>query len=423
MKIFLVAGEVSWEIKNKLEENEIYNVVRIERSLDEAYYFLENNSIDFDYLLLLDYGINIQIEKMKNIFQQITTLLENQKKQLIFISNEDSFQEFAIEVSRNSENVKLISLDKIKIPVEFIFNALEKIHVSKELGNQGNGKKEKSEKWKFFGNGAKKKKIIETKSNKVIGITGHSGSGISSTAANIAELASKNGLKTLIVDLNLDNKGQNLYFEKFGEEIEKEEDLKMSVIKCFYNPENYAENTCRINDKLYLAGLGYTLAKNEKTLDVINSVKLANLITILKLKFNLIILDIPLNLLKSMDKAIIYFDKFGVCVNNNMHSIINTIMELETFDKQFIDVFWTKANLINTKYNKNSEYNGKEFSESLVKEIIISLGQDLSSEIQNIGKISHSNNFEIQYDRGKKMYGVSTEFYNEYMDILNKFID
>jgi len=119
---------------------------------------------------------------------------------------------------------------------------------------------------------------------KVIVVTGCRGAGATSTAANLAIESSAQGLSTILVDMDIQYRGVNLYFPKFGDEVEYNPDLSYSLVRCVIKPDSYDINSCRINDNLFVTTLAYSISSKDKLLEIIDLKKLSAFINFLRLK-------------------------------------------------------------------------------------------------------------------------------------------
>lgn len=72
---------------------------------------------------------------------------------------------------------------------------------------------------------------ISKGTSRVIAITGHRGSGLTSTAVNIAHEANKRGLSAILVDLDTDYRSTNLYCNDFYE-MAKNADVRRGADSC-----------------------------------------------------------------------------------------------------------------------------------------------------------------------------------------------
>ncbi|NMB34512.1 MAG: CpsD/CapB family tyrosine-protein kinase [Clostridium sp.] len=262
--------------------------------------------------------------------------------------------------------------------------------------------------------------LFSTNINRFIAITGHRGSGVTSTAANLAMEASVQGLKTIIIDFDLDFRAMNLYYSKFGEEVNLNPELWSSLIKCLVKPESYEKGSCRINSNLSLMALAYSIDSKDKIMELINVKRLITLATVLKTQFNLVIMDIPIEWLKDYDDILIHLDSVALCINNSLYSVINTVSSMGKLERGSLGIMAMKSKVIITNYNEQNLYNKKPLTPEVTCEILSELSGDVFSNIpQCVGKIPYSPDFDQQVETGKKLCTINDEFKGIYINILN----
>jgi len=88
--------------------------------------------------------------------------------------------------------------------------------------------------------------------------------------------------------MDIQYRGVNLYFPKFGDEVEYNPDLSYSLVRCVIKPDSYDINSCRINDNLFVTTLAYSISSKDKLLEIIDLKKLSAFINFLRLKFNVV---------------------------------------------------------------------------------------------------------------------------------------
>ena len=86
--------------------------------------------------------------------------------------------------------------------------------------------------------------------SRVIAMTGHRGSGVSSTAFNMAYEASQRGINTIVVDLDIEYRSANMYFNKFNEMTQKDEAIDASLIRSLAKPYDFKTTAVNINPNL-----------------------------------------------------------------------------------------------------------------------------------------------------------------------------
>ncbi len=255
--------------------------------------------------------------------------------------------------------------------------------------------------------------------NRIALVTGHRGSGVTGTAANLGVEASAQGLRTIILDMDLEYKAMNLYFSKFGDEVNVNPDLANALIKCLLKPDSFETNSCRINSNLWVSTLAYSVESNDKMMEMINITRILALATVLKSKFNLVIVDIPMHILRRFSELLLHVDSVGLCVNNSLYSVINTVSSMGEFDKSFLTLLAIKSRIIITKYNPCNVYCKDPLTPEATCEIFNNLNEALNETLNCAGTVPYCNEYDLQIDSGKKICNTSDEFRSYYVEILN----
>jgi Mrp family chromosome partitioning ATPase len=258
---------------------------------------------------------------------------------------------------------------------------------------------------------------------KVIAITGDRGTGVTSTAANLGVIASNQGLSCVIVDLDIVRRGLNLYFNKFGEEAELRPELGRSLIKCLAKPDACDINTCRINDKLTVISLAYSAESSDKLLETVTAKKIAGLLCSLRIKYNMVILDLPMMFFKLYPELLMQIDTIGLCVNNNLYAIINTVLSIDdTFRKEDLMIFKMKSKAILSKFNEKNKHQGVYLGPELTQDILNSLSHDFELHSKHTGIIPYSPAFDLQIDSGRKICSTDMTYKRCFDGILSQLI-
>ncbi len=515
MKIYLIAGANGEALRQILQKESILEIVKSDRNIEEAYFYLKSNKMEFDIILLADQGINCTISTLGRLLSDFMELISESYPDSVFkfITKEPQFEQVFKQVVGNDDRFYLHFVDKIKVPISLIKevcgykkkptekpkqessesglwgffrrssqdeqkpevkedvkeevsdeprknirdtiglydnNREERIREDRrreELSREDKSKEDKGKdeargekgnrlfRWdnKFKSDEPKKSVLssvvqpstdnklsfIPGSINRIVAITGHRGSGVTSTAANLAMEASVQGLRTIIIDMDVEYKGINLYYSKFGDEVNINPDLGNALIKCLLKPESCDVNSCRINSNLSVVTLAYSIESNDKMMDMINITRILTMVTILKSKFNLVVLDIPVHILKKYSDLLIHVDSIGLCLNNSLYSIINTASSMGEFDKNLLALLAIKSRLIITRYNERNVYGRQPLTPDVTCEILNNISEMFSSSPVCAGNIPYNGDYDLQVDSGKKICTASDEFKGYYVGILN----
>ncbi|HQD29622.1 serine/threonine-protein kinase [Acetivibrio saccincola] len=266
---------------------------------------------------------------------------------------------------------------------------------------------------------------INKNTSKVIAITGHRGSGVTSSVVNLACVAAKNDFNTIIVDMDIDYRSTNMYFNSFHEKTKKDEEINASLIRTLAKPENYMTTAFNIKNNLWLTSLGYRFYDKNLIDKFFNSLKVISMLSVLRNKFNLIIIDIPLDLLKNFREILIHIDRFGLCVSNNLYSVLSSLRNMEVvLEKEHISYINAKSKLLITKYNNRSRFHEKIFTQEKVCELITSgLSEHFTNQISSAGIIPYSQEFDLQIEKSTPVINTVKDFEEVYGNILLRLIN
>ena len=461
LKIHIIAGGSCELLSQMLSKHEDINVVGYDRTIDDAINTLQNTYRSIDTVVLIDQGIDGNLSDFETVLKSFKELFYGPLRdvEFKFITKEPQFHELFNQTVGNERKFKAYFIDKIKIPASTLIDiCLEKLKsneseiIRNNEYNESASQPKKKRGFPFFGRKSdpapaqreteghsfsgisdqsqdfqyKEKTIsmiMPVNMSRAVAITGHRGSGVTSTTANLAVESSSQGLRTLLIDLDTCFRGQNLYFNKFGDEVDINPDLAASLIKCLLKPDSYNINSCRINENLSLITLAYSIDSKDKLFEFITPKRVLNLVTMLKPKFNTIILDIPLEFLSECYELLIHLDSIGLCVNNSMYSIINSAKMIgDSFESEDLSVFHMKTKLILTKFNENNRHQNKKLTPEFTCDILNDICEIVDTEIQCAGIIPYTREFDLQIDSGKKLCTTSKEYNTHYLGILKNLL-
>ena len=261
--------------------------------------------------------------------------------------------------------------------------------------------------------------------NRVMAITGHRGSGCTSTAVNIACEASRRGLNTILIDMDIHNRSLNLYCSNFVENYENDKEMASSLIKCLAKPQEYEHHACYINNKLWVTGLAYDFQDTAVMDRFFTANKVINMLTILRQSFNVIILDLPFDLLKDLQEVILHIDTFGLCVSNNLYSVVTTLRNISTYlSKENIAYLNGKSKIVVTQYNDRMQYQGELFTADQVSELFASdLSDDFNRVMPVAGIVRYTEEFDTQLETDIPIIESSSEYKEYYSSILLRLLE
>ncbi|MFC4102188.1 cellulose synthase operon protein YhjQ/BcsQ [Paenibacillus xanthanilyticus] len=261
--------------------------------------------------------------------------------------------------------------------------------------------------------------------SRVIAVTGHRGSGMTSTVVNVASEASKRGLSVMIVDMDVDYRGMNMYFNSFHERTRKDEDMNASLIRTLAKPQDYMTTAFNLRENLWLTGLGYEFADERRIDQFYASAKLIGLLSLLRHRFNLILLDMPLDILRRFQETMIHIDGFALCVPNNLHAVLSTLKNAEVvLGEEAQGYLNAKSKVVVTKYNDRSRFQGEIFAPDQVSRVLTSgLLDSFAYEMKVAGHVPYLPEFDAQIETDLPLVHTNRDFEHAYGTILLRLLE
>lgn len=264
---------------------------------------------------------------------------------------------------------------------------------------------------------------ISREVSRVVAITGHRGSGVTSTAVNLAHIANSRNISTILVDLDTVNCTFNLYFSEFYELAEKNQDIAHSLIRNLAKPQSYSINTYRSNN-LYVVALAYSFSDRALLERFLTPDKFINMITTFRKNFQLCLLDMPLEVLIHLKQSMIYIDFFGLCVSNNLYSMTSTLRGIQyAFTPDEMELLFGKTKVVVSKYNEQISIQDEFFSPDKVCELLLELSDvPLNREFELAGQIPYRMDFDTQLEIDIPIAANDALMEKAYSDILLRMI-
>ncbi|CDN42910.1 hypothetical protein BN871_CC_00050 [Paenibacillus sp. P22] len=261
--------------------------------------------------------------------------------------------------------------------------------------------------------------------SRAVAVTGHRGSGVTSTAVNLVSEAEKRGLSAFLIDLDLEYRSSNMYFSRFHDETKRDEELNASLIRTLARPQDYMTTAFPVKDNLWLAALGYSFQDRKLIEQFCTSSKLVGLLSMLRNRFNLIVLDLPMDLLPAFRDAMIHVDAFGLCVPNNIHAVLSTARNAEVALSRDDALYMNaKSKVIVTKYNDRSRLQGEPFTPDKTAELLSSgLSESFGYEMKTAGCIPFSHEFDTQIETDITAVHSGKEYERAFGDLLLRLME
>lgn len=157
--------------------------------------------------------------------------------------------------------------------------------------------------------------------NKIIVVTGNPNSGGKSTTYYQAVSLANGGIPTLMVDFDVYTKGINFYVDHLDTNMSNVTQ-KSGLLLALDAIDNYGENIINISPNLDLLGLTSTTSWIAG-IDSLNEQKIRALLQFIRVDYDVLILNVPINIL--LDNMIIseLADTIVYCTNPTINGIIN----------------------------------------------------------------------------------------------------
>lgn len=448
MRILSVTGSAHGIINNYSRPGIEY-VNRSGLMLSDVEMYMEKHGITFNSILITDealpsddYEICRHLQGVLNYIDRSGSLVK-----VIQITGNIHLQHFMNDIRCRFSGFDIYYFDGQRVPSALYETVLRTIDGA-EIGTGAHGKynekaidadvhetaEKKARKPSFLDRFKKKKPDsveardgisreldrISQGTSRVIAISGHRGSGITSTVVNTAYEASNRGLKTIIVDLDIEYRGLNIYLNQFSDGAEKDQDLAASLIGMLAKPQDYKVNAVSINENLWASSLAYQFKDRMLLEKFYTTNRIIGMITVLKQHFNLVILDMPLDLFGQFREALLFIDVFGLCVPNNLYAVLSTLRNLDiVLNREDAAYLNSKALVIATKFNDRSIFQEDLFTLEKLCELMTSdIIELFQSEILPGGAVPYSHEFDAQIESGVLASQKDAVFKRAYGSIL-----
>lgn len=452
MNILVVLGKRHDVIYSQLSyKNNVINKNSL--NLDEATLSLQRGELKPDFIVISEEALSDQLHEIKT---QISNLKEVKiRASIIFMITRLEIKDILDKLQKENNNIEIRYHSKAIIPSsqydQILCRRLENkaIKYENKKNNQNStiyatensitSSEKKTSLFKriFSKNSPNEEEISPTSEldkrlmsfskgiNRVIGITGHRGSACTSTAVNLACEASLRGLKTILVDMDIYNRSLNLYCSNFVESYENDKEMESSLIRCLAKPQEYEHHACYINSNLWVTGLAYDFQDMAVMDRFFSANKVINMLTTLRQSFNVIFLDLPFDLLKDLQEIILHIDTFGLCVSNNLYSVVTTLRNISSYlNKENIAYLNAKSKIVVTQYNDRMQYQGKLFTADQVSELFASdLSDDFNRVMPVAGIIRYTKDFDAQLETDIPIIESSSEYKEYYSSILLRLLE
>lgn len=276
----------------------------------------------------------------------------------------------------------------------------------------------------------KKNRKEITGSNKVFIVCGDRGSGVSTTASNIAEGFSSLKKKTLLIDMDTTRKFQSVIYDDFTAEASRRVDVQNGTFIVLQNPSKIKQCKVSVNSYLDLIGMGkyeedkFEIYGKEEIEELTDVNKISSLIGIAKNEYDAVVVDLPTELIEKLEGIILVADKVILCTENSVHGVHNLIDLLVDRFKRTRDIYMKmildKSCIVLTKYSKKSMYYNKLIDKNMVKDILRgSIYEGITVE----GKIDFSEDFYRQLNESQRVFKLNKDIENDVILLIRHIIN
>lgn len=260
--------------------------------------------------------------------------------------------------------------------------------------------------------------------SRVIAVTGHRGSGITSTAVNLAYTAQRLGLSVILVDMDIDYRSTNMYFNSFHESAQRDEEIASSLIRCLAKPHYFKTTAFNVKDDFWLTTLAYSFDDRRLIESFYSNQRFINMISILRQKFNLVLIDMPMDIIGKFSEALLQIDVFGLCIPNNVYSTLATIRGAnKQLSPEKLAYLNAKSKIVATKYNDKARLQWEPLSPARLSRLVLEVSDSFDLEMSVAGHVPYGFNFDSQIEQDIPLVISSEEYQKVYGDILLRLME
>ncbi len=431
MRTILVAGH----FHRLLTEYGLDIVNKEPLSLEDVVPFLQQTQLMFEQIVVTDEGMTGCDEyAVKSALTGLMLLQERENKirPVIVVTNKALFSDF------RQQGVSVEKSAHIRVPIQKYLDAVAGAH-TQAAPKPARSKPVKEEsaqpapaRTSLLDRLRKEKaakvpepaadrdfEAISREISRVVAVTGCRGSGVTSTAVNLAQIANTRNISTILVDLDTVNCALNLYFNEYYEMADNNEDVACSLIRNLAKPQDYNHNSYRSRN-LYVVTLAYSFHDKSLLERFYTPARLINMLSVFRKHFQLCLLDMPLEVLAGFKESLLYIDVFGLCVPNNLYALTSTLRGVQdAFDKEESELLFGKSKIVVSKYNDQASLQDEFFSADKVCQLLLELSEaEGDRQFELAGHIPYSMVFDNQLETDIPVSQSDSHMEKAYSDIL-----
>ena len=260
----------------------------------------------------------------------------------------------------------------------------------------------------------------------VIAVTGDRNTGVTSTAAFIAETYADMGIPTLLLDLDFERKGLSLLYREFPEAEKYFTNTQLGTYTVLNNPDMIEDVQVAVKDNLHLISMSREDEFKMRTFadknmeDIINTSRITTLLGVAKGIFGVVIVDMPFKQVLKYPDTSLLIDKYVFCTENTLYSLGNLfgnlLDDLADVNEVVASSVLDKMNLVLTRYSVNSRYGRSVIDERFTQDLV---RDNIHGRVKVAGRISHTEVFYNQIEKNARVIDLKQETRNEVAEIVS----
>lgn len=236
----------------------------------------------------------------------------------------------------------------------------------------------------------------------VLAFVGERKAGTSGMVANLADIYAMSGRSVLVIDLDIINRSQTLYFKKYDEEVQKHYGIGTGLIKAAQGG-TIQRTAVQITSKVSILGLSRRSQVEDGWVDEI-AAELPTLIEDARHLYDVVLIDVPYGYFGRYMEGLQGVDKNILVAENRWYDIENFLTHgMGTYyngNQELMGEFFKKSTVVLNKYHRGRmDVQGNELDRTRVQEILRSTGYPYDL-IGVAGEIPHYDRWENQYLTG-----------------------
>lgn len=251
--------------------------------------------------------------------------------------------------------------------------------------------------------------VVEDKlseDNTVMAVSSIKGSGGSGLTAQIAEIYAMLGRKVVIIDLDLNGRGQTYYFNNYDRRVSENRGIANSLINVV-NGGIIHRASVEINSRIDLCGLSTSLSNLPDDFKDQIEKNLGSIIKDAKEFYDIVLIDVPIeDFDQYMNRKLLEIDRYLFVVDNKEYAVDRLFREfIGDFignNALLVEEILNNSTIVLNKYNPlNRDSEGFLIDSKWLKEKLYDKGTPYDMMLVG-GEVPFAEGFEEQYVTGKR---------------------